>query len=63
MTIEIIKVIIGICKEGSIGDCTPDHIQFHYTYHIARDREKVQLHRAGFNVVSHGNSINVLIPA
>ncbi len=62
MTIEILKVIISICKNGSLMEASPEAVTFKYTDNIARDRERVTLNKAGFNVLSTGDSVTIMSP-
>ena len=63
MSMDMLKMIISICTGGSVMGCTPEYVEFQYSDHIIRDKQKVDLHKAGFNTLTHGNTIKVMIPA
>jgi hypothetical protein len=63
MTIEILKVIISICTGGSVMDASPETVRFRYSDTQQMLDEKLALHKAGFNSLSHGNALTVMSPA
>ena len=63
MTIEILKIIISICTGGNVMEATPESITFDYSDTEKLQNERLALHKAGFNSLSHGRALTVMSPA